>query len=438
MVVAKNVLQNNFDEKGFLQDVLAAKSAVGEASEEDAQHLQKLVMLTRILAAGGHLLLCAGCCSRAARVAIACCGLSVLMISFTRCVRWTVIGHHVSHGGYDKVHKNCASALPHQYHRGRFATGARRMLDWLDWMLPEAWDVEHNKMHHYYLSEDKDPDVVERNFELLRNMPVPSFMKYASMLMWIVSWKVTYYSPNTFKELQLSRRESWIARSWPAARSKTEPLTVFDFVKCPFEEILCGRIQDALFWPIFFFQWIRLIVPMFIMVFFPVVVPLVLKHTLGWPLLVSCEQVTLRALVSVTLAEMLTNAHSFIIIACNHSGDDLYRYTTSCKAYSAEWFLRCAYSSANFETGSDLVDITYGWLNYQIEHHMFPDMTPLQYRKLQPLIKSVCKKHGVQYVQQNALVRTWKMIQVAVGATSMKQCTGILDRETQPNTLMGG
>jgi hypothetical protein len=38
-----------------------------------------------------------------------------------------------------------------------------------------------------------------------------------------------------------------------------------------------------------------------------------------------------------------------VIIACNHSGGDLYRYSTSCKAYSAEFLLRCAYSSANFE-----------------------------------------------------------------------------------------
>ena len=40
---------------------------------------------------------------------------------------------------------------------------------------------------------------------------------------------------------------------------------------------------------------------------------------------------------------------------------------------------------------------------------MFPDMTPLQYRKLQPLVKHICEKHGVLYVQENALIRTWKV-----------------------------
>ena len=28
----------------------------------------------------------------------------------------------------------------------------------LDWMLPQAWDVEHNKAHHYYLSEAGNGD----------------------------------------------------------------------------------------------------------------------------------------------------------------------------------------------------------------------------------------------------------------------------------------
>ena len=53
-----------------------------------------------------------------------------------------------------------------RFHRRFFALGAqRRMIDWLDWMQPEAWDVEHNNLHHYQLGEDSDPDLVERNLE---------------------------------------------------------------------------------------------------------------------------------------------------------------------------------------------------------------------------------------------------------------------------------
>ena len=46
--------------------------------------------------------------------------------------RWTMIAHHVCHGGYDKVEGNS------YFNRFSFAIGGvyRRLTDWLDWMLP--------------------------------------------------------------------------------------------------------------------------------------------------------------------------------------------------------------------------------------------------------------------------------------------------------------
>ena len=41
-------------------------------------------------------------------------------------------------------------------------------------------------------------------------------------------------------------------------------------------------------------------------------------------------------------------------------------------------------------------------------------------------MKSVCKKHGVLYVQQNALPRTWAMFRVAVGDDKMIRCTALI------------
>lgn len=203
-------------------------------------------------------------------------------------------------------------------------------------------------------------------------------------------------------------------------------MVVFDALRMPVEALWKGKPKDALFWTVFFAEWSLAILPMLISVALPAVWPLLLGHFGLWFGASRATEAAVRALVTAVVADMFSNAHAFVIIACNHSGGDLYRYSTSCKAYSAEFLLRCAYSSANFECGNDLVDITYGWLNYQIEHHMFPDMTPLQYRKFQPLVKSICKKHGVMYVQQNALKRTWMMFQVAVGDAEMKRCTALV------------
>ena len=42
-----------------------------------------------------------------------------------------------------------------------------------DWMQPEAWDVEHNFMHHYMLGEGRDPDLLERNSEIMQHAQIP-------------------------------------------------------------------------------------------------------------------------------------------------------------------------------------------------------------------------------------------------------------------------
>ncbi|CAK9070856.1 unnamed protein product [Durusdinium trenchii] len=419
------VLDESFNPEEFVADIKKAKAAVGEATEEDAQHLHRLVLISQVVLYGGHIFLLLGA-AMPSMAALLLCGLGACMIAFARCMKWAIIGHHVSHGGYDSLQKSHPNALPAHYKRGVFAIGVRRFFDWLDWMLPQAWDVEHNKAHHYYLSEEKDPDLVEHNTAMLRTLPLPKSMKYAFLLLWVFTWKLTYYSPNTYKELVLSEKKGWLARNWPSWTKKTDPVTVFDALRMPLESLLSGKVMDAFFWLVFFAQWSTAIFPMLISVLLPAAWPLLLGRAGLWFGATTAGQAAIRALITSLVADMLSNAHAFVIIACNHSGGDLYRYSTSCKAYSAEFLLRCTYSSANFECGNDLIDIVYGWLNYQIEHHMYPDMTPLQYRKFQPLVKSICKKHGVMYVQQNALKRTWMMFQVAVGDAQMKRCTALV------------
>lgn len=135
------------------------------------------------------------------------------------------------------------------------------------------------------------------------------------------------------------------------------------------------------------------------------------------------------ALWTSIFAELMTNVHSFVIIACNHAGDDVYRFDTAVAPKSNEFLLRAVIGSVNFHTGSDfgtpgtfvpdLVDFMQGWLNYQIEHHMFPDMSMLQYQKAAPKIRAICKKHGVPYVQGPCWVRSVKLAKIMVGDETM-------------------
>jgi fatty acid desaturase len=62
-------------------------------------------------------------------------------------------------------------------------------------------------------------------------------------------------------------------------------------------------------------------------------------------------------------------------------------------------FLRRQVLTSRNVRGSRLVDFVLGGLNYQIEHHLFPNMPRPNLRRAQPLIRAFCQQHDLRYVE---------------------------------------
>ena len=62
-----------------------------------------------------------------------------------------------------------------------------------------------------------------------------------------------------------------------------------------------------------------------------------------------------------------------------------------------DWYKHQVITSSNHSIGSTLGYVFSGGLNYQIEHHLFPSINHCHYPAIQPIIKSICKKHSVPY-----------------------------------------
>jgi len=58
---------------------------------------------------------------------------------------------------------------------------------------------------------------------------------------------------------------------------------------------------------------------------------------------------------------------------------------TSANWYPTNWWLK-------------FIEFHYGYFNYHIEHHLFPSFKPVLCKKISPIVKRVCEKHGVPYV----------------------------------------
>lgn len=298
--------------------------------------------------------------------------LAAIALSIGRSSRWLLM-HHCGHRGYDKV-----PGVPARYTSKVFARGRRRFVDWADWMIPEAWIYEHNILHHQHTGEAKDPDLIERN---IAGRGGRGWLLAALLL----TWRATYYAPNTLN--------AWTQRRGPVD----------------------AGTRRRLFWR-------RCMLPNAALQF--VAFPL-LFAVFGWWGVCS-------ALCNSVLADVLTNAHTFLVVGPNHTADDLYRYDGP-PASRGDYYRRQILGSANYRTGGDLCDWAHLWLNYQIEHHLFPDVPMLQYRKIQPAVRELCARHGIPYVQESVFTRFRKMAAVFLGRTRMRR----LDAAAVPDTVGG-
>ncbi|CAO3599524.1 unnamed protein product [Absidia cylindrospora] len=61
-------------------------------------------------------------------------------------------------------------------------------------------------------------------------------------------------------------------------------------------------------------------------------------------------------------------------------------------------------------TLSPLGDWFFGGLNYQIEHHVFPDMPRHSLPKVKPMVKSICQKYNINYHDVGAITGTLEVL----------------------------
>jgi fatty acid desaturase len=281
--------------------------------------------------------------------------------------------HHIGHRGYDRV-----PGVPPRYTSRVFARGWRRLVDWLDWMVPEAWIYEHNILHHQHTGELRDPDLIEENVADIHGSRLPILARYGLFALLAATWRASYYAPKTLT--------AWTHRRAAADAPRRTPIGLL----------------------------LRLCYAPYALLYF-VVLPLLFAPFGAWA--------AFSVLCNSLLADVLTNIHTFFVVGPNHSGDDVYRFEGRPES-RGEFYVRQVVGSVNYRTGGDRTDFAHLWLNYQIEHHLFPDVPMLAYRRLQPKVKEVCERFGVPYLQEPVTWRFVKLSRIFVGHARMRWLEG--------------
>ncbi|MDQ7060246.1 MAG: fatty acid desaturase [Sulfurimonas sp.] len=379
------------DQAQLQKDIDAIKKTIGKTTEEDFQHLLKLERWGRIATLSGFTLLLLSIYLASSNPTFSVYlfwGIGIFgafLMGVGNIARWSNVTHPILHGAYDKI-----PDIPKRYTKDGFASGNRRWIDWIDWIKPDAWAFEHNIMHHYHLGEADDPDNVEKNLVWLHEAKIPTWMKYTFVYIFATTWKFTYYAPNTLRILENKARQK-----------RGEPDTL-DYELSPFTK------NGLELWKNYYLPY-----GLFQFVFLPL---------LAYP--IAGMEGVLSMFIFLLIAEALGNLHAFLVIVPNHSAEDIYQFSTPHKT-QGEYYLRQIMGSVNYNTGNDLIDFGHGFLNYQIEHHLFPNMPLSFYQKMQPIVKEVCKKHGLEYRQESVFKRVLMTVDLMVGKTKLLTIDGI-------------
>ncbi len=371
------------DKQAFARDLEALRKEVdASVGPADAAHLKRFEWAARLCTLAGY-----------ATAWIVVNPVSALLLSTGIFVRWAVVMHHVGHGGYDDV-----PGIAPRYRSRRFAAGWRRFVDWLDWMPPEAWRFEHNALHHGHTNEESDPDFVLRNTEGIRTEG--PLVRRLQLAFFACTWKWSYYMPAAIRAVRFARLRR---AGKPSPFDTPEGLRAFYSLASAEGRRQWGALLTSRE------LWLEGVLP-YVSVRFALVPALFLP--LG-------KAAVCNVLLTSLLAELLTNVHAFLVIVPNHAGTDLLRFDSP-PGSRAEYNWRQVVASVNYSSPGAWSDFLQGGLNFQIEHHLWPDLPLARYRAYAPRVRELCEKHGLSYREQPLWTRVGMLVDVIFGRGSQR------------------
>ncbi|MET9359672.1 acyl-CoA desaturase [Streptomyces sp. NPDC006632] len=125
--------------------------------------------------------------------------------------------------------------------------------------------------------------------------------------------------------------------------------------------------------------------------------PLLLAHLAGYVTLLLCVMSPGKALVFALVHHALFGLHLGMTFAPNHKGMEM---PDPDDAEDSSWgHLRRQVLTSRNVRGGPLTDWLLGGLNYQIEHHLFPNMPRPHLRLAQPMVRAHCAALGIAYAE---------------------------------------
>lgn len=261
------------------------------------------------------------------------------------------IGHNVLHGQYD-----CFDEIP-QFHAKNFR-----------WKAPvdeTSWRQEHNAVHHVHTNVyEKDPDLNHGFLRVNSQVPHTKLHYFQVPIYLFLFYPIMLYN---FNAQNLGKVDKFRARFFPQGNKGYAVLD--DDLRLSEKET--AKRHNRAVWRIWAKEY----------VFFPV---LALVNGTGF----------IKVFLANLLADVMNSYWIALTIQATHFTEPL--QPEDAIKNKGKWYISQLDSSVNFK-GNRWQSILWGHLNYQVEHHLFPDIPAHRYPDMALEVQEVCKKYNLPY-----------------------------------------
>jgi linoleoyl-CoA desaturase len=218
------------------------------------------------------------------------------------------------------------------------------------------WRIQHNVLHHTYTNIDEADDDINTPF-FLRFSPNAEYhksQKYQHIYIWLI-YAISTMFWITAKDFVRLKRYKDMGHLNPDKTYKTE-------------------FRNMLAWKLFYYSY-------------ALVLPLIMLPFSWWIILLGflCMHIVTGLLVS-------------IVFQIAHIMPDVdFPKPDKMGTMKNEWYRHQFSTTSNFSPKSKFLFWAIGGLNYQIEHHVLPDVCHVHYKKLSKIVQETAQEFGMPY-----------------------------------------
>lgn len=228
-----------------------------------------------------------------------------------------------------------------------------------------TWNIQHNILHHGYTNIDGYDDDINPGKMLRFSPKKPRYRihRYQHIYAWFLYGLMTFtwVIDKDFVQLNEYKREGML------------------------------KLQNKSYGKLL----AELIVSKIIYYTYILVIPILLLPIAWWWILIMFF--TMHFIAGVTLGTVFQSAH---VVPTSE-----YPLPDEEGALKNSWTIHQMLTTANFAPRSRIFSWYIGGLNYQIEHHLFPNICHVHYRKIAGIVKETAKDFGIPYNVQPSFVR---------------------------------